>query len=122
MTDEAKAPQAVAQFLTSAADLAHKVHGLAQLVRQNATPADAGLLLRIVKPLWVTAENLLPELNHLLDFWQQDEVPDEQSIKLRRLIEDLDEDLSCLAAFVAQLEQEKATDKIEPIIPSAGTQ
>ncbi|MBU3827109.1 MAG: hypothetical protein IAA31_06435 [Candidatus Anaerobiospirillum merdipullorum] len=104
------APQAAEQFIDRAQELAAKVHGLVTLTQSDAKPADSAILLRIVKPLWVTAENLLPELNHLQDFLTQEE-QEQSAVTLRHVIEDLEEDLVILASVVSKLEKEQALSK-----------
>lgn len=123
MTDETVKPgaeqggQQEPSILQTAADFNYKIQGLKALIESGREPDNLPIFYKIVKPLWVGAENLLPELNIAAEMLEMN-CPDE-AVKLRAVSSDLEEAAAVLAAFITKLERERGEELHQTITAAA---
>ena len=93
-------------LLVRVRDFSDKLKKVADGIVNNNLPTDPKIFLKLVKPLWVTAEQLLQELNYAVDFLNDND-REEQALQLKLMSSTLEESVTLIAAYVSKLEAEQ---------------
>lgn len=86
----------------AAAALLKHIDALAAAIERGDNPSSPEVFLKIARPVCVSAENLLPNLNLAVDYLEMNNM-DKQAAALRRLSLTLEERLEVLRLFLEQL-------------------